>query len=194
MKSKVILSIAAVVALGFCIFASGCLSTVNAEVDLRTQIEAKVEDNMSRKDKLNKTILQAAQISQKEVEALKDIIVGATEARGSNPDGGDGNVISLAAVREAVPSISSIETLKNLQNIISGEREQWAQRQTELLSLSQQRNAMIEKPISGFILGAFGNNEDIEIVIISSTQVKKEFETGVDDNVSLFGDDKPEAE
>jgi hypothetical protein len=163
------------------VFVPSCISTVNQEVDLRTQINAKIEDNMSRKDKLNKTISQVAQVSKKEVEALTNIIVGAVEARGPNPQGGDGNIVSMAQVQEAVPSISSIETLKNLQNTISGEREAWAQKQTELLSLHQQRNALLEKPVSAFFLKFGGKTDAIDVPIISSSRVKGEFDSGTDD-------------
>lgn len=155
------------------------LGLLNKEADLRTLISAKHEDNLSEYSNFKSKIKEAAQVSEKEAEVISSVIVGYSEGRGANGGGG-----LINAVHEAVPTVS-VETLKNLQNIIVGSRNSWVQRQKELVSLSAEHNKLLNRPISGTVLSIFGKTA-INIKIVATAQSKVDFESETETEGSLF--------
>jgi Tfp pilus assembly protein PilV len=179
---------------GFCVIALitvlvlavGVIGMSNQEIDLRTVIEAKQVDNQSEYDNMWKTISQSAEVGEQEAKALRDIIVGNSQVRGGLDGNGAPGAINIAALREAVPSITSIQTLNNLQNIVVGKRENWTQRQKELVDIHRQHTALLRRFPSGFILSTIFGREEIDITIVTSGRTQQSFETGMDDDISLF--------
>ena len=68
------------------------VSYSNREKRLRNQITAKQADNTSELDNVQKKISQTVQVSEIQMEALKDIIVGNAQAR----KGGSGTLATFA--------------------------------------------------------------------------------------------------
>lgn len=147
----------------------------NAEVRLRNQITAKQRDNQSELDNVQKKISQTVQVTDMQMAALKDIIVGNAEAR----KGGSGSLATF--VKEAVPNVDTT-TFNNLQNIIAGSRDAFTMRQKELLDLNREHDNLIDTFPSSFIVGSRGK---IDVVIVTSGRAKDSFKTGEDNDVKL---------
>jgi len=180
MNNKLIITLAIVGALGLggLMVIGSVISTSNQEVSLRTTIETKQRDNTSELDNAIKKISQSAQVTTAQKEALKEIIVGNSQAR--NTKGG-----SLATfVTEAVPNVDT-STFNNLMNIITSSRDAWTMRQKELLDLSREHTTLLRRFPSGVILSILGRKE-IPVTIVTSTRTEKAFETGKDDDVNVF--------
>jgi hypothetical protein len=152
-----------------------CISYSNQEVRLRNQITAKQRDNTSELDNVQKKISQFVQVTDLQMAAIKDIIVGNATAR----KGGSGNLATF--VTEAVPNIDT-STFNNLQNVIAGSRDAWTMRQKELLDLKREHDNLIDVFPSSLIVGSRGK---IEVVIVTSAAVKENFLTGEDNNTKL---------
>lgn len=160
------------------LFIGSIFSTLDREAGLRVTIEAKQKDNKSELDNTIKVISQTAQVTDAQKQALVDIIVGNAKAR----NGSSGSLATL--VKEAVPTVDTT-TFNNLQNIIVAKRDGWTMRQKELLDLSREHNKMFETLYSGTLLNFFGRKK-IDVVIVTSTRTEQSFETGKDDDISVF--------
>jgi hypothetical protein len=77
------------------------ISVSNKETKLRNLITAKQTDNTSEYDNLWKKLSQAAQVTDAQKEALREIIIGYADARKS----GMGSLAT--SVKEAVPNVDS---------------------------------------------------------------------------------------
>lgn len=154
------------------------IGNYNNYTRLENLAKATQVDNQNVLDNTRKSIREAATVSDKEVEALTNIITGYADARGGNT-AGDGALVTLGMVTEAVPSIQRIETLKNLQNIVVAGRKDWQFSQTRLLEIKRQGDDMINTFPSGAILKFLGKKE-IEVVIVTSAETKENFRTGED--------------
>lgn len=157
------------------------IGTINSYSRLEVRAEAVQTDNQNVLDNTRKAIREAASVSDKEVEALTEIITGYAESRGPNPDGGDGNVVSIGMVTEAVPGVTSVETLKRLQNIVVAGRKEWQVSQTRLIEVKRQADEKLAVFPSNVILGMMGKQK-IEITVITSSETKDNFATGEDNN------------
>jgi len=155
------------------------ISYNNQEATLRTAIEAKLKDNTSEFDNMVKKISQVAQVSEKQLEVLKDIFVSYADARTS-----DGGGQLMKWVQESVPNVDT-STMNNLQNIIVGSRDSWTMRQKELVDLSREHTKILRTFPSCMILNILGRKE-VPITIITSSRTEKAFATGKDDDVSVF--------
>jgi hypothetical protein len=162
------------------IFVITLIGSYNSYTRLENLVKATQTDNTNVLDNTRKSIREAAAVSDKEVEALTNIITGYAEARGGNT-AGDGQLVTVGMVREAVPSIQSIETLKNLQNIVVAGRKDWQFSQTRLLEQKRQADDMITTFPSGMMLKMLGKQE-IQVVIVTSAETKENFATGEDNN------------
>jgi len=152
----------------------------NQEVRLRNQIEAVQLDNKNEFDLMWKKIAQVAQVTKEERASVEGIIVNYAAERGSNA--GNGSFIN--AVREALPNIEN-KTFLNLQNIITASRDRFAGRQTQLIDLKRAHDDLLETVPSSWFVGDRG---EIEIIVITSSETDKTFDTGRDDHVDVFGE------
>jgi len=90
----------------------------------------------------------------------------------------------MSWIQESVPNVDTT-TFNNLQNIIVSSRDGFTMRQKELLDLSREHNTMLGQIPWGSILRAMGRNA-IEITIVTSSRTEESFESGKDDDVSVF--------
>ena len=155
------------------------ISYSNNEVTLRTAIEAKQKDNNSEFDNMYKKISQVAQVSKKQLDALKDIFNSYADARTT-----DGGGQLMKWVQESVPNVDT-STMNNLQNIITASRDAWTMRQKELVDLHREHTKLMRIFPSGFVLKLLGRKE-LEITIVTSTRTDNAFATGKDDETNVF--------
>ncbi len=161
------------------------ISTSNREASIRVTIVAKQRDNTSEFDNMYKKISQVAQVSSKQMEALKDLIVGYADARKTG-----GNNQLMTWIHESVPNADT-STFNNLQNIITASRDGWTFRQKELNDLSREHEKMLNTFPDNVILAMLGR-KSIPITIVTSGRTEKAFETGKDDDTDVFQDKKLE--
>lgn len=156
------------------------VSSFNSYSRLEVQAKALQTDNTNVLDNTRKAIRDAAAISDKEVEALVDIIVGNSQARGSTT-AGNGAAVTVGVVHEAVPAVTEVKTLNKLMNIVVAGRKDWQNAQTRLIEVKRQGDAAIATFPGNLVLGVFGK-KPIEIVIVTSSETKGNFQTGEDNS------------
>lgn len=160
------------------------VSTLNKETGQANALNAKQRDNQSELDNTIKKISQTGQVTVAQKEALKEIIVGHAEERSAGKQGG-----SLANwIHEAVPNVDT-STFNNLQNLIAASRDRWTMQQKELLDLNREHDNTITMFPSSLVCSLFGRKK-IDVTIVTSTRTEKAFETGVDDDISVFPEKK----
>lgn len=173
MKKAIV--IGAVVLAAVIIIGAMLVNYSNTEIRLRNQIAAKQRDNQSELDNVQKKIKQTVQVTDLQMAALKDIIVGNAQAR----KGGSGTLATF--VSEAVPHLDTT-TFNNLQNIIAGSRDAFTMRQKELLDLNREHDNLIDTWPSSMIVGSRGK---IQVTIVTSAHAKESFITGEDNDIKL---------
>lgn len=170
--------------LAFVIIAAGAiavwgLSTHNRAASLRNLYESKEKANTASFDNMWKKIAQVTQVTDIQKEALMGIFVGYAQAR--NGGGGSGSFIN--AVREAIPTVDSA-TFTNLQNIITGSRDEWTANQIALVDISREYNLMLVQFPSSLLLSIL-NFKKIDPKVITSSRTENAFQAGKDDEVNL---------
>ena len=160
------------------IFGGYFVSVMNKETGLRNQMTAKQTDNTSEYDGMWKKLSQAAQVTDGQKEALREIIVGYADARKA----GAGSLATM--VKEAVPNVDT-STFNNLMNIVTASRDAWTMRQKELIDLKRVHDNIIDMFPSNLVCMVLGRQK-IDIKIVTSTRTGEAFKTGKDDDVDLF--------
>lgn len=154
------------------------VSLNNQEIDLRTSVEAKMQDNKQQLAKMKNMFEETAGVASEQVDALTNIFVKYAQARGS----GGGSLAK--SITEAMPNID-IKTLDNLQNIIESGRNSWAARQTELIDLNRAHTTILREFPGNILFGMLGRKE-MAIIVVSSDEAQKAFDTGVENATNLF--------
>lgn len=188
MNNKLVLGIGAaimgVVVIGIVTVGGMYVSYNNAESRQRNLIEAKQRDNSSELDNMMKKITQIAEVTNEGKKAIQDFVIGNSQARAD----GQGKGSLFAMVTEAVPDVNPTSNLfVNLMNTITASRDAWTMRQKELLDLGRVHNDMLTVFPSSFFTSLSGK-EKIEIKIVTSTRALDAMESGVDNNIKLFGE------
>ncbi len=175
-----ILGIGAVVAvLGVIMLALWGVGLYNTAQERRTVIEAKVSENESQFDNMWKQISQSAQVADANKEGLREILVGNSEARA-----GKSEQVVFNWIKEAAPNVD-LSIYKQVMNIISGKRDFFTARQTELVEYCRVYNADLRKFPQGPVLKFLGFKE-IQPQIITSTRSKDAISTGMDNDTEVF--------
>ena len=177
---KAHVALAVIAAVGIFLFAAAMIfiGASNRYNALVVRADAVQLDNTNRLDNMRKKVREVAGVSQQEVAALERIIVGNSEARGQNTAGG-GQMVTVSAVREAVPSITEIKTLNRLVDIIAATRTDWQNSQTALIEVKRQGDHMMSQFPDSLVLGILGK-QPIKIVVVTSAETKENFRTGED--------------
>lgn len=170
--------------LAIAIYVCMSISYKNKEVRLRALVTAKQRDNKSEMDNMWKQISQCAEVTQAQKDALLELVVGYAQARGS----GGGSLSK--SVQEVVPNLDP-KVYTNLQNIITATRNGFAMRQKELLGLKAEHDILLNSPVSGFFLAGL---QPIDVTIVTSGRTERSFETGTDDDTSVFSKNQAKAE
>jgi hypothetical protein len=149
------------------------VSYYNQEVELKTAINAKLQDNQNEFDLMAKKISQTVKVTDKQMVALKQIFVENSEARTNKS-----NNQLMTWVQESSPVIDTT-TFNNLQNIITSSRDRFALRQKELIDLNREHDLLLSKFPSNIILSILGAKH-IDITVITSGRTEEAFFTGKD--------------
>lgn len=180
---KLALIISAVV-IGGLILLAGILAiwgvgTYNSAASLKNQYDAKVKANEALFDNMWKKISQSAQVTDAQKDALKEIFTSYAEARTGT--GSKGSFASM--VTEAIPQVDT-SVYKNLQNIITGARDEWTANQVALVDIAREYNRMLAVFPSNILLGAF-SFQKLDPKVITSSRTGEAFRTGKDDDTDL---------
>lgn len=177
-KNIIIIAIIGVIAIFGIAVASMYFSYNNQEVELRQQTEAqrgKVEANF---DAMWKIISQQAQVTDEYKDAFKEIYPALIEGRYSQGDG-----TFMKWIQESNPDFDA-SLYKTLMQTIEVQRISFTKDQARMLDIIREHETLCETyPGKWFI----SNKTPIEYTIISSTKSKITMETGIDDDVDLFG-------
>lgn len=155
------------------------ISLNNQEVGLRTQVESKMRDNKQQLANMKNKFQETGQVSNKEVELLSQVFVNYANARSGN---GGGNLATF--VTEAVPNVKP-ETLTRLMNVIEAGRNSWTSRQTELIDIHRAHTELLRKFPGNILFSVLGRKE-MDIIVVSSQEAEKAFETGKEEATKLF--------
>lgn len=153
----------------------------NRAQSLKNQITAKEQANTTIFDNMWKKISQSAQVTDAQKDALKEIFSGYAQARTGS--GGPSSASFINAVHEAIPQVD-VRVFVNLQNIITGARDEWTANQVALVDIGREYNTMLDVFPSNLLLRAFGF-EKITVKLVTSTRTDTAFKTGKDDDVKL---------
>lgn len=172
-----ILTILAIVTFG--IVGKG-VGLYNEHINLKTQIEAKQQDNTANFDAMWKKINQVAQVSDKYKDGLKDVLTAYVEGRKKDSDN-----LLMDWTKEAVPTFDA-SIYKQINNVIVASRDDFYNNQKLLIDLSRQHNLLIEQ-FPNNLYAKFLNIQKIEIKIVTSTKTDQAFETGKEDDINIGG-------
>jgi len=180
MKNNVVIIIgviAAAIILGI-IYASMYISYNNEEIALRKQAEAQRGKVEAHYDAMWKIISQQAQVSNEYKEAFKEIypeLVGERYAQ-------DNNVL-MKWIQESNPQFD-IRLYDRLSQTIEVQRIAFRNDQDRMIDIVREHETLCASMVSGFFIK---DKTPIEYTIVSSTKTKIAMETGIDDDVDLFG-------
>lgn len=153
----------------------------NDQASLKTQYEMKVAANSATFDNTWKVISQSAQVAESQKDALREIFEGYASARTGTSD--NSNRV-MTWIKESVPN-ADLATYRNLQNIVVGSRDSWTRNQLELVEIARQYNLNLSVIPRGLLLKVVGFTQ-ITPKVITSTRTERVFESGKDDEVTLF--------
>jgi len=163
----------------------GCsyvVSTGNKEARGKVMLIQAQKENENRFANMKKRISGAAQVSDKAMESLRQIMTGYGESRNI----GDAKAAVMTWVKESVPNVD-MTTMNNLQNIVISSLDDFADKQTAILDYQREYNNLYAEMVSGLVLTKILHREQYtNVVIHTSTQTKQAFATGVDDDDTIF--------
>jgi hypothetical protein len=158
------------------------ISLSNKEQSLRNLVVAKQVDNTNEFDKMKKTLTQICQLTDAQTQMLVDVIVGNADARSKAMVGG-GAIFSMKTVQEAIPNVDT-SIITKIYNQVVASREAWSMRQKELIDLNRAHTDVVTL-FPGSIVCMILGRKEIEIIVVTSSETKEAFRTGVDDNTDL---------
>lgn len=157
----------------------GLIGTYNGAASLKNTYDMKIKANEAEYDLLWKSIKQAAEIPEQKKQAFKEIF----ESYAGSRNNGSSNQM-MTWVKETVPNID-LKVYDNLMNIITGSRDRWTTKQTELVSIAEQYNYRLTVFPGNVILPMMGFNK-IEPKVITSSRTQDAFMTGQDNDTDVF--------
>jgi len=160
---------------------AGCyVTTINGEVATRNRVEAQQQVCESALDKMWKVISQQAEISNEYKDAFKDIYPSLIAGRYGNARGG----ALLSFIQEANPHFDT-SLYKQLMVSVEAQREAFHRDQERLIDLQREHKTILQQfPGAIFLMG----RQPVEIQIITSGRTTDAYQTGEDNDVSLFGE------
>jgi hypothetical protein len=145
----------------------------------KIQYEAKVSSNKAELNNLKKKLSDYKGITDTQIDALTKIFVDYANARTNKSQN-----LLVNWVKESVPNVDQ-STFKEILNLVTGTRDSWTARQTELVDIARAYNTLLTAFPNNVLLNALGYTE-INPKVITSTSVEKAFDTGKDDEPSPF--------
>jgi len=157
----------------------GCLSIYNAEITLRTQVEAKSQERDIVFDNTWKIIQQQAQVSEKYTETFKEIYPLLMSERYKE---GEAQLAKL--VLEANPTLDT-RLFEKLMNSIEVQRTIFARTQKELIDINREHTLLISKFPASIFFSLIGR-DSIIITLVTSERTKQIIQAGEENNLEVF--------
>lgn len=149
----------------------------NKEIALRKEAEAQRGKVESVHDKMWKTIQQKANVTDQYRETFEKVYPELISGRYASDSS------SMKWIKEANPDFDT-SLYRDLMQAIEVQRAYFNNAQERMLDVIRQRETLINTmPACWFI----SNKTEIEYTIISSTRTKTVMETGLDDDIQIFG-------
>ena len=178
--ASILAVISAFVLFGFWWFSSS-ISYRNQEIALRSRFEATQNSNKVNYDAMWKIISGVAEVPQQYSKDFKDAY-SSILASGANTSNNSIRGLFATATGMKVPELNPGLYAK-VQNVIEAERTKFANNQRELLDIKREHDKLRQSiPASWFI----GSTAPLEAKLVTSTRTEKSFDTGVDDDASVF--------
>jgi len=178
-KNKSFIIIGGVIALLLMIYVPMSISYSNYANRTEETALAKIDACKVDYDAMWKIIQQQAGVTEHYEESFKEIYTKLIAGRYSDKNG-RGALMSW--IQEDNPTFDS-KLFDKLMTTIESQRSDFATRQKELISIGADYNRnRVTFPASWFI----GDRPRMEVTIITSTKTEKTYETGIDDDVTLF--------
>lgn len=156
------------------------VSIMNSEAGQRNLITNKITANKVDFDNMWKKNTESFQITEAQKDAIYKIVVGNSTARAQQGKG------SMAAmVTEAIPNLDKTSDMyTHLMNVVNASRNEWTQRQKELIDIKRVHDNMVDLFPSSLVCGILGRQK-IEIQIVTSERTGEAFLTGQDNQVGF---------
>jgi len=179
MKALIVLGVAvvAVVAVWFIM----AVTYENKAIGLENKAAAQTTVNEAFFDKMWKVIQQYAEVSDEYKTTFKEVYPALMEGRYGDARGG----ALLSFITESNPDFD-ITLYANLQKAIEAQREGFFREQKKLTDLKLQHDD-IRTTWPGRVF--VGDRPEMEIKIVTSAKTDEVFNTGQENDVSLFGKD-----
>lgn len=155
------------------------ISYSNQEVDLSTQFSAQQKANAVIYDKVWKTLQQKAGVADQAADKFKEIYANIMDARYDGKD-----QVLMNWIQEQNPSFD-MSLYKDLSMSIEAQRAEFANVQQKLIDIKREHDRLRLRIPSSIFLMIKGVKE-LQMQLVTSSRTEKAFETGVDDDVSLF--------
>lgn len=159
------------------ILAGMYISYNNKEIALRKEAEAQRGKVESVHDMMWKTIQQKANVTDEYRQTFEKVYPELISGRYAS------DTSAMKWIKEANPDFDT-SLYRNLMQAIEVQRAYFNNAQERMLDVIRQRETLIQSmPACWFI----SNKSEIEYTIVSSTRTKTVMQTGLDDDVKLFG-------
>ncbi|AEO93404.1 virion structural protein [Bacillus phage G] len=147
-------------------------------VKLENKIEARYNFNKSDYDKMWKTFVETAKVTELQAEQFKDVYTELISGRYEDTD------LLFKMVQESNPQLGT-EVYTNLQRQIAADRSTFNNNQKAILDIINQYNNYIEH--DAIIIAFITNRKPIDSskYIITSERTEKAFESGKDEVIDL---------
>lgn len=157
----------------------------NHEKDLRLEVVAWQQKNEAVFDRVWKVIQQQAGVTQEYSTQFRAIYNDIMSAQ--NP-AGQGTLLKF--IQQSNPSFDS-SLFAKLMSSIESNRLDFERAQIELIDRKREHDSLLQGIPSGWYLSLLGRGP-VEIKIVTSSKTEAAFESGKDDDVSLFRNNETE--
>jgi hypothetical protein len=178
--ASILALVSAVILIGIWWFTSN-ISYRNQEVALRSKFNATQSSNKVNYDAMWKIISGVAEVPQQYSQDFKDAY-SSILASGSNTSNNSIRGLFATAAGMKVPELNPSLYAK-VQNVIEAERTKFANNQRELLDIKREHDKLCQSFPGSLFLGGV---TPLEAKLVTSTRTEKSFDTGVDDDASVF--------
>lgn len=181
MSKLVVIALVVLGCMGFGLFAGGSyvIGIKNDEFKLAGAVMAQQKYCMTVLDRNRKTAQQKAGIAEAGSEKFKEIYMGIMDGRYKV---GSGQVFQM--IKESNP-VFSMELYTDLSRAVEAMRNEYMAEQKKLIDMNREHHNLLGVFPGSLVLSFFGAKE-IDITIVTSTDVENIYKTGKEDNVDLF--------
>ena len=147
-------------------------------VSLENQVDAKYHANQSDYDKMWKTFVEMADVTELQAEQFKDVYTDLIAGRYEDTE------LLFKAVQESNPQLDS-SVYTQLQRQIAADRATFSNNQTALIDIIREYNQGVEHSYVIVALLTGRKQYNIDDYIVTSEKTENAFESGKDESINL---------